>query len=44
MFPDWDMQPLSAEASVRLMLDLIGKWEKADSGAIISHKGNKEWF
>lgn len=43
-YPDWDGVPISPEYSVKSMLDVFDKLELKDSGAFISHKGNKEWL
>ena len=43
-FPDWDGKPITPETSVRMMLDVIHRWERKDSGAFVSHYGNKQWL
>lgn len=42
--PNWDEKPITPETSVRLMLPIIRRWEPKDTGAFISHHGNKEWL
>ncbi|KAJ7185018.1 hypothetical protein C8R46DRAFT_1300796 [Mycena filopes] len=36
--------PLSPEESVRMQLEVIHRWRVEDTGAFVSHKGNKEWM
>ncbi|KAH7915682.1 hypothetical protein BJ138DRAFT_1097628 [Hygrophoropsis aurantiaca] len=43
IYPDWT-GPLTPETSVKMQLDVIRKATVADTGAFISHKGNKEWL
>lgn len=43
VYPDWKA-PLTPETSIKMMLDVIYKWERKDSGAFVSHYGNKEWL
>lgn len=43
-FPSWNSVPAAPVDSVTAMLDVINKAEKKDSGAWVSHKGNKEWL
>lgn len=43
LYPDWEGVPLTPERSVKHMLDVIAKAERKDSGAFISHFGNKQW-
>ena len=35
---------ISPEESVRMQLEVIDKATIADSGAFVSHHGNKDWF
>lgn len=41
-YPDWDGKVLSPEESVAAMLETVSKLTAKDSGAFISHHGNKE--
>lgn len=43
-YPDWNGLPISPEESVKMMLNVFDKLELKDSGAFVSHKGNKEWL
>ncbi|GJE96843.1 SDR family oxidoreductase [Phanerochaete sordida] len=43
VYPEWDGRPISPEVSVRAMLEVIGKVGREDSGAFVSHWGNKQW-
>ena len=43
-YPDWDGKPITPETSVKLMLEVIHRWEVKDSGAFVSHFGNKKWL
>jgi len=36
--------PITPETSVRMQLDVINRTTVDDTGAFISHKGNKEWL
>jgi hypothetical protein len=36
--------PIAPETSVRMQLDVINRTTIDDTGAFISHKGNKEWL
>lgn len=42
-YPGWDEQPLTPEVSVKLQLDVIEKVGLKDTGAFVSHWGNKKW-
>ncbi|KAL6305096.1 short-chain dehydrogenases/reductase [Sparassis latifolia] len=42
--PGWNGQPITPEVSVKHMLDTIRKTTVADTGAFISHFGNKQWL
>ncbi|KAH9946746.1 hypothetical protein B0H21DRAFT_742225 [Amylocystis lapponica] len=42
--PAWDGKPITPEQSVTEMLNVIGKLTIEDSGAFVSHHGNKEWL
>ncbi|KAI0764145.1 NAD-binding protein [Trametes elegans] len=42
--PDWDGKPISPETSVRLVLGVVERTTPADSGAFLSHFGNKQWL
>ena len=42
-YPDFE-RPLTPEESVQMVLAVVDKATVADSGAFISHKGNKEWL
>lgn len=35
---------LTPRASVTMMLDVIYRWTVEDTGAFVSHHGNKEWI
>ncbi|PSS32090.1 hypothetical protein PHLCEN_2v2131 [Hermanssonia centrifuga] len=43
-YPDWDGKPITPETSVKMMLEVINRWEPKDSGAFVSHYGNKQWL
>ncbi|KAL4249679.1 NAD(P)-binding domain superfamily protein [Abortiporus biennis] len=43
-YPDWSGVPLTADQSVGYMLDVIKKVTAADTGAFLSHWGNKQWL
>lgn len=43
-YPNWNGVPLSPEESVNMMLSVVDNLELKDSGAFLSHKGNKEWL
>ncbi|KAI0790852.1 NAD(P)-binding protein [Abortiporus biennis] len=43
-YPDWIGVPLTPEQSVGYMLDVFEKVTAADSGAFLSHWGNKQWL
>ncbi|KAH7930465.1 NAD(P)-binding protein [Leucogyrophana mollusca] len=43
VYPDF-AGPITPETSVKMQLDVINKVTVADTGAFISHKGNKEWL
>ncbi|KAJ6541829.1 hypothetical protein B0H19DRAFT_326217 [Mycena capillaripes] len=36
--------PMSPEESVKLQLDVINRWTVEQSGAFVSHLGNKQWL
>lgn len=36
--------PMSPEESVKLQLAIINRWTVDQSGAFVSHHGNKEWL
>ncbi|KAJ7633095.1 hypothetical protein FB45DRAFT_745217 [Roridomyces roridus] len=36
--------PISPEDSVKMQLEVIHRWTIEDSGAFVSHHGNKDWF
>ncbi|OBZ72809.1 putative oxidoreductase C24B10.20 [Grifola frondosa] len=42
--PEWDGNPISPEQSVRLMLGVVDRATVADTGAFVSHFGNKRWL
>ncbi|KAI0631575.1 NAD(P)-binding protein [Trametes polyzona] len=42
--PEWDGQPLTPQTSVRLVLGVIDKATVEDTGAFLSHWGNKQWL
>ncbi|KAG1886058.1 hypothetical protein F4604DRAFT_60194 [Suillus subluteus] len=42
-YPDFT-GPITPEASVRMQLEVINRITVNDTGAFISHKGNKEWL
>ena len=42
--PHWDGLPITPETSVKMMRELIEKCSPADTGAFISHFGNKQWL
>ncbi|KAG1813166.1 uncharacterized protein BJ212DRAFT_1447878 [Suillus subaureus] len=43
VYPDFT-GPITPEASVRMQLEVINRITVNDTGAFISHKGNKEWL
>lgn len=43
VYPNWT-GAITPETSVKMMLDVIYKWEPKDTGAFVSHHGNKEWL
>lgn len=42
IYPDFK-GPISTEESARMVLDVVNKATIKDTGAFVSHKGNKEW-
>jgi NAD(P)-dependent dehydrogenase (short-subunit alcohol dehydrogenase family) len=42
--PHWNGQPITPEESVSKMLNIFKGLTIKDTGAFISHKGNKEWL
>ena len=42
--PDWSGEPMTPDESVKLMLDVIHRMGPADSGAFLSHWGNKKFL
>ncbi|KIJ66420.1 hypothetical protein HYDPIDRAFT_174517 [Hydnomerulius pinastri MD-312] len=42
-YPDFT-GPITPQTSVKMQLDVIGRVTVKDTGAFISHKGNKEWL
>ncbi|KAJ7182775.1 hypothetical protein C8R43DRAFT_868266 [Mycena crocata] len=40
--PDFE-GPISPETSVKMQLDVINRWTVEDTGAFVSHFGNKQW-
>ncbi|KAJ7879675.1 hypothetical protein B0H13DRAFT_2051119 [Mycena leptocephala] len=36
--------PMTAQESVKLQLEVIYKWKVENTGAFVSHNGNKEWL
>ena len=44
VFPQWNGMPLTTEQSVKFMLPSIDRLGLKDSGAFISHFGNKQWL
>ncbi|KAI9058917.1 short-chain dehydrogenases/reductase [Trametes sanguinea] len=42
--PHWDGKPITPETSVRLMLGVIERSSVEDTGAFLSHWGNKQWL
>ncbi|KAJ7837283.1 hypothetical protein B0H13DRAFT_2422012 [Mycena leptocephala] len=36
--------PLTPQASVKMMLEVIYRWTVEDTGAFVSHRSNKEWL
>ncbi|KAF7360131.1 NAD(P)-binding protein [Mycena venus] len=36
--------PLTSQTSVKMMLEVIYRWTIEDTGAFVSHHGNKEWL
>ncbi|CDO68552.1 hypothetical protein BN946_scf184998.g49 [Trametes cinnabarina] len=42
--PHWDGKAITAETSVRLMLGIIERSSVSDTGAFLSHWGNKQWL
>ncbi|OJA21626.1 hypothetical protein AZE42_13502, partial [Rhizopogon vesiculosus] len=43
VYPDFT-GPITPETSVRMQLEVINRTTVDDTGAFISHKGNKEWL
>ncbi|KZT04733.1 NAD(P)-binding protein [Laetiporus sulphureus 93-53] len=43
VYPDWEGKPLTPEQSVRMMLKVLSGLGMQDTGAFISHFGNKKW-
>ena len=43
-YPEWDGMPITAEESVSLMLGIFKGLTIKDTGAFLSHKGNKDWL
>ena len=43
-YPEWDGVALTPEESVGYQLEVIERWEPKDSGAFVSHWGNKNWL
>lgn len=43
-YPNWDGQPISPETSVKMMFEVIDKFGIEQTGAFLSHKGDKEWL
>ena len=43
VYPDWEAKPLTPTQSVTAMLKVIPSVERKDSGAFLSHLGNKKW-
>ena len=43
VYPDWEAKPLTPTQSVTAMLKVIPNVERKDSGAFLSHLGNKKW-
>ncbi|KAJ6588664.1 hypothetical protein B0H19DRAFT_1057809 [Mycena capillaripes] len=41
--PDWK-GPIPVEESVKMQLDILDRWTVEDTGAYISHFGNKQWL
>lgn len=44
VYPDWDGQALTPEESVKYQLAVINNIAPKDSGAFLSHYGNKKWI
>lgn len=44
IYPDWDGKPLTPEQSVKAVLSVVEKSGLKDSGAFLSHWGNKKWI
>ncbi|OCH92055.1 NAD(P)-binding protein [Obba rivulosa] len=42
--PHWDGRPLTPEQSVKMVLDVVNSVTIKDSGAFVSHFGNKQWL
>jgi len=42
--PEWNGQPLAPHESVKSMLEVISRLTSVDSGAFVSHLGNKQWL
>ncbi|EMD33051.1 hypothetical protein CERSUDRAFT_98663 [Gelatoporia subvermispora B] len=42
--PGWDGRPLEPEQSVKMVLAVIDRLTIKDTGAFLSHHGNKEWL
>jgi hypothetical protein len=36
--------PITPEESVRKQLEVLNRWTVEDTGAFISHLGNKQWI
>ncbi|KZT75055.1 NAD(P)-binding protein [Daedalea quercina L-15889] len=43
VYPNWSGKPLEPEESVRLQLEILERATIKDSGAFVSHHGNKQW-
>ena len=44
IYPDWDGKPLTPEQSVKHVLNVVDNADKKDTGAFLSHWGNKRWL
>ncbi|KAJ3553501.1 hypothetical protein NM688_g3573 [Phlebia brevispora] len=42
-YPHWT-GPITPEVSVKMMLEVVERWDVKDSGAFVSHHGNKQWL
>ncbi len=43
-YPNWNGVPLTPEESVSAMLKIFKGLTIKDTGAFVSHKGDKEWL